>query len=62
MGQKCPDFSQCLKSELSVNGTQLNCLKSKLVRISDIHWIYLFIDTHKATPHHLGLQSLLLKS
>ena len=31
------DFRHCLKSELSGNGIKLNCLKSKLVWISDIH-------------------------
>ena len=31
------DRKKCLKSKLSGNRTQLNCLKSKLVRISDIN-------------------------
>ena len=31
------DIRHCLKSKLSGNGTKLNCLKSKQVRISDIH-------------------------
>ena len=31
------DRKKCLKSKLSGNGMQLNCLKSKLVQISDIH-------------------------
>jgi len=35
---------QCLKSKLSGNGTQLNCLKSKLARISDIHCILVTND------------------
>ena len=29
-----------MKSKLSGNGTKLNCLKSKLVRISDIYCVY----------------------
>ena len=33
------DRKKGLKSKLSGNGTQLNCLKSKLVRISDTHCI-----------------------
>ena len=33
------DRKKCLKSKLSGNGMQLNYLKSKLVRISDIHCI-----------------------
>ena len=53
LGQKCPDFIQCLKSGQSGNGTQLSCLKSKPVRIADIHCIY-FCLTSKSG---LGLMS-----
>ena len=41
--ERISDRKKCLNSQLSGNGMQLNCLKSKLVWISDIHCMYVII-------------------
>ena len=59
----CSDFRHCPKSELFGNGTKLNCLKSKLVWISDVHCnffeAFLFVNFYfkfKAVGQQQALQ------
>ena len=53
---KISDRKKCLKSKLSGNGTQLNCLKSKLVQISDIHCILIYTTVRLTFYNLLKLQ------
>ena len=38
--QNCSDFGCCLNTKLSENGPKVNLLKSKRVRSSDVHGMY----------------------